>query len=298
MNPISLIKKIGFLPAFYKIKRRIFINDKSVLSDISILGAYDYMQKYKYAVKRPVAEPVAISTDNLYPNKIWTMWLQGVENAPEIIQKCIASVKKQYGDEVIVLTNENISQFVDIPYFVAQKHKKGIISNTFYSDIIRFLIIEKYGGLWLDGTTFLLGKIPDYIRFADIFFYKAENKTLSSIGVIAAKPHNLLIQKAIAVMLEYWKNEKRLMSYTITTLSLEMAINSSAEMKNLWNSIPYVPVANKGLLLRKLFDKYDETHIEVMKQLSVIQQLSWKFPKKEYDKPGSFYDRLIKPTIV
>jgi hypothetical protein len=296
MNPISLIKKIGFLPALYKIKRRIFINDESVMSDISILGTYDYMQRYKYALNLSV-KSLATETANSYPDKIWTMWLQGVENAPEIIQKCIASVQNQHGDELIVLTDKNISHFVDVPHFIAEKHKKGIISNTFYSDIIRFLIIEKYGGLWLDGTTFLLGKIPDYIRFADIFFYRNLDKTMCSIGVIAAKPHNPLISKTINVMLEYWKNENRLVSYTITTLSLAMVVNNDTAMQALWNSIPYVDGINNRLLLFKLFDRYDETHIEIMKQLSVVQRLSWKCSKEEYEKQGTFYDNLVKKQL-
>lgn len=294
MNPISLIKKIGFLPAIYKIKRRIFINDESVICNIAILGAHDYLQKYNYVLHHPIETPIA-NSENLYPDKIWTMWLQGFENAPELIQKCITTVQKQYGDEVIVLTNENIYNFIDIPDFIIEKYKKGIISNTHYADIIRFLIIEKYGGLWLDGTTFLLGEIPDYIRFADIFFYKNINeKIMGSVGVIAAKPHNPIIIKTIWLLLEYWKNENRLVSYSITMLLLSMAINNTPETQFLWKSIPYVDVANKGLLIRKLFDKYDATHIEVIKQLSVIQQLSWKYPKEKYEQQGTFYDELVK----
>lgn len=263
---------------------------------MAINGASDYMQKYKYALDYT---PKDVSNDliNPEPNKIWTAWLQGLEYAPEIIQKCIATLQKRYGDDVIILTNENIPKFLDIPHFITEKYKKGIISNTHYSDIIRFFIIEKYGGLWLDGTTFLLDDIPDYIRFADIFFYTNPNKKIMcSIGVIAAKPHHPVIVKIISLLLEYWKNENRTIIYSITMICIAMVIHSSLEMEAEWSAIPNVPVTNKTLLLQQLFDKYDAKHVEIMKQISVIQQLSWKSPKENYEIQGTFYDELVKKS--
>ena len=297
-NIFQLIKQRGLSCAFKKIKRRIFVNDENIISLMAINGAYDYLQKYKYALDLPL-ETVSADFVNPYPNKIWTMWQQGLENAPEIIQKCTANVKKYYGDDVIVLTDENISHFVDIPDFIVEKNKKGIIGNAHYADIVRFLLIEKYGGLWLDATIFLLGNIPDYIRFADIFFYKVTNeKIMGSVNVMSAKPYHPIICKTNALMLEYWKNENRTASYSITMMFLAMAIHSSPEMETLWKSIPYVDCINKDLLQQKLFDKYDAKHIEIMKQLSAIQKLSYKFSQEKFDRNGTFYDMIVKQNKI
>jgi len=260
-------------------------------------GAYDYLQKYCYALTG-VRSRVE-HKENPYPDKIWTMWLQGTEQAPEIIKKCIATIQDHYGSEVIILTNKNINQFVDVPEFVRKKYQAGIISNTHYADVVRFLIVERYGGLWLDATTFLLDKIPDYIRFSDLFFYKiGDPKIRASIGVIAAKPFNPIIGKTANLMLEYWKHENKLVSYSISMLLLATVINSSAEAEKMWNSMPEVDCVNKSILLRNLFEKYDSTHLSVMKQLSAIQQLSWKFLEENYSKEGTFYDVLIKNNKI
>ncbi|MCL2246255.1 MAG: capsular polysaccharide synthesis protein [Lentimicrobiaceae bacterium] len=297
-NIIHVIKKSGLSCALKKIKRRIFINDENITSLIAINGAYDYVQKYKYALDFPL-DTISTHFVNPYPNKIWTLWLQGFDNAPEVVQKCIMVLQKQYGDDVIVLTNENITHFLDIPDFIVEKNKEGIITNTHYSDIIRFFLIEKYGGLWLDSTIFLLGNIPDYIRFADIFFHKhIVNKTISSINVMAAEPHHPIIRKTIALLLEYWKNEKRTVSYTITSICLAMAIHSSPKMESLWNSMPHVDCINKNLLEQRLFEKYETKHLEIMKQLSVLQKLSWKFPQEKYKLQGTFYDEVVKKSGV
>ena len=291
-----LIKKCGLACALKKIKRRIFIRDEVVISQIAMLGAYDYIQKYKYVLNQPVEIP-ASDVENPYPNKIWTIWLQGMENAPEIVQHCIASIQKRYEDDLMILTQNNFSHYVDIPDFVIEKNKKGIITNTHYSDIIRFSLITKYGGMWLDSTIFLLDNIPDYMRFADIFFYNVcDKKIMASINVMAAKPYHPIICKTTDLLMAYWKKENRTVSYSITMLLLAMAIHSSQETKSWWNSMPYIDCINKDLLSQKLFDQYNATDIEIMKQLSVIQKLSYKFSKEKYEIKGTFYDRLVKGT--
>ena len=98
-------------------------------------------------------------------------------------------------------------------------------------------------------------------------------------------------------MLEYWKKENRLISYSVTMLLFAIAIDNTPELQSIWNSIPYFDVINNSLLLKILFEKYDASHMEVMKQISVIQRLSWKFPKENYEQQGTFYDKLFHGCI-
>ena len=59
---------------------------------------------------------IKVPETNLYPNKIWTMWLQGIDNAPTVVKICIDSIKKHSnGREVIVLDNENIHNYIKLP---------------------------------------------------------------------------------------------------------------------------------------------------------------------------------------
>ena len=295
-NLFHLIKQCGLACTLKKIKRRIFIRDEAIMSQLSVLGAYDYLQKYKYMLNQPVEIPAG-DVENPYPNKIWTMWLQGLENAPKIVQHCIASIQKRYRDDLIILTSDNFSHYVDIPDFVIEKNKKGIITNTHFSDIVRFSLIKKYGGMWLDSTIFLLDDIPDYMRFADVFFHNGVNeKIIASINVMAAKPYHPIIIKTINLMMAFWENENHMPSYGIHMILLTMAIHSSPETESLWNAMPYIYSINKQILWRKLFDPYNATDFEIMKQLSVFQKLSWKALQEKYEIKGTFYDRLVKGT--
>ena len=46
-------------------------------------------------------------TDPKYRNKIWICWWQGLDNAPEIVKACVASIERNAGDnEIIIITDK------------------------------------------------------------------------------------------------------------------------------------------------------------------------------------------------
>lgn len=60
------------------------------------------MQKEKEYCNESVKRDVA--------RRIWFCWLQGMENAPELVKVCYESLCKNINDrEIVVLTNENLS---------------------------------------------------------------------------------------------------------------------------------------------------------------------------------------------
>jgi hypothetical protein len=229
----KLIRKRGFACAYRKIKRRLFIHDENVLSQIARLGAYDYLRKYRYVLSQPLEVPDAI---NPQAGKIWICWLQGVAHAPHIVQQCVHSITAHYpGNDVVLLDGTNIPQYVDIPDYITKKWRDGIITNTHYSDIVRIFLLAIYGGVWIDATTFLLDKIPAYIRNAELFAFKCDPAAgvVASNWFIAANPNNPIILKVKNLLCEYWKKENKLTSYSIFYLFFTMAVNSSDETKAL-----------------------------------------------------------------
>jgi mannosyltransferase OCH1-like enzyme len=300
MNLFSLIQKKGLISTLYKIKRMIFVRDEGVISTISRLGAYDYLKRYKNHGQIKPEFNSGANYENPYPNKIWTVWLQGLENAPNIVQKCVRSIQNQHGKDVLVLDNTNISLYVEIPKYLAEKWKKGIISNTHYTDVVRILLLAKYGGVWVDATIFLFAPIPSFIRGAELFCFKSshESVSLASVWLIAAKPGNSIILKLQNLLLAYWKKENKLVSYSIISLFHTMIVTQSESEKAAWKSVPHFE-ASLGLRLQmELFDKYNSERLEQIKQMSVIQKLSYKFSDEDFDKKGTFYSEIINQTQI
>lgn len=65
-----------------------------------------YLDKYKYILNSKINKKDYSLTQKDY---IWQCWLQGKNNTPPIVKKCMQSVKRLYPDkEVIILDKDNI----------------------------------------------------------------------------------------------------------------------------------------------------------------------------------------------
>ena len=114
---------------------------------------YRYIKK-KYGY---IAENY-IKSDNSKENNedVWICWLQGVDNAPEVVKKCVDTVNYWLSDKRIhILDESNIFDYIDLPDYIIDKWRSGYISNTLFSDFIRLSILKKYGGMWIDATVYL-----------------------------------------------------------------------------------------------------------------------------------------------
>ena len=127
-------------------------NIKNAITQYKHKVIYDYIMSYysdKFDIKKT-------NTGDKLEGCIWTAWLQGEENAPEVIQLTIASMRKHAnGHRVVVLTNDNVDDYIEIPSIIKTKHSNGIMGHAHYSDVIRIMILAKYGGVWLDATIFI-----------------------------------------------------------------------------------------------------------------------------------------------
>ncbi len=95
---------------------------------------------------------------------IWCCWWQGEAQMPELVKMCHARLKQVIPAdkaELHLITLDNYREYVDIPAHIIEKFEKKVITMTTMSDVLRFALLEKYGGYWLDATVFFSGDIPE-----------------------------------------------------------------------------------------------------------------------------------------
>lgn len=90
---------------------------------------------------------------------IWVFWGQGEENMPPLVKACYRQLT-HFNDNVILITNKNIEDYVILNPLIYSKVKEGYISWANFSDIVRTTLLSKYGGLWVDATVWIPQKIP------------------------------------------------------------------------------------------------------------------------------------------
>lgn len=95
---------------------------------------------------------------------VWCCWWQGEAKMPELVQLCHKRLKQVIPAdkaELHLITLENYRDYVDLPDHIIEKFGRKIITMTTMSDVLRFALLEKYGGYWLDATLFFTGDIPE-----------------------------------------------------------------------------------------------------------------------------------------
>ena len=173
LNLIKQYIKSGSL--FIAIIEFLFLGrNKTALEILRLSTQYKAKQKLIKKYNHVLAEFDRNFDNNLkseLSRKVWICWFQGLDNAPYIVKKCYESVNLNLKDrEIILITTDNMNQYVKFPDFVLAKWKKGIISNAHMADLLRLELLTKYGGLWIDATVLCTSSnVPDYILNSDLF---------------------------------------------------------------------------------------------------------------------------------
>ena len=189
----------------------------------------DYWKNYQVQESIP-------DCDEKLRNKIWICWWQGIDNAPEIVKTCVDTIKRNAGEyEVIVITDNNYKNYVQFPDWLEDKRKKGIISRTIYSDLLRLNLLARYGGIWIDSTFFCTGssfedymkmplwsiKRPDYLHCSIASGYFANY----SLG--CDYNHRYVYAVVRDFLYNYWKHYDRLIDYLLTDYAIVLSHNTA-----------------------------------------------------------------------
>ncbi|MDD6432621.1 MAG: capsular polysaccharide synthesis protein [Lactobacillaceae bacterium] len=189
-------------------------------------------QKYKSEIQAYVKTP-EINTAK-HSNIVWICWMQGMTNAPAIVNKCYYSINKNLSEKrIILLTNDNYKQYVTFPDYIDRKIKNGTITKTHLSDLIRIELLTKYGGTWIDATVFCSTKnIPSYLLDSDLFMYQELKPSLSghatriSSWFMTANKNSDILNLTKKLLYCYWKNNSQMVSYFLLHDFIELAIET------------------------------------------------------------------------
>lgn len=156
---------------------------------------------------------------------IWVCWLQGEEMMPEIVRMCLNSVKTHFPDDkcdIVVISLKNYSKYINIPRYVLDLLNNKTISYTNFSDILRFMLLKEYGGVWIDSTVLVTCDVPENMFEYSFFSQKSNNnyykiryasKNRWSSWLMYSKPDSLLFDFCTTILLEYLKEYDSFIDY-------------------------------------------------------------------------------------
>jgi hypothetical protein len=137
--------------------------------------------KYSFIIEKFKHKDLDGSLDNTakIEKNIWMIWWQGIdENTPETVVKNIKRVKRLHPKwKINVITKYNYKKFAEIPYHMEKHIDNNDFSLTHISDYLRIVLLENYGGVYLDCNFFLLKNLDCVIG---CHFYTIKHGTVSN----------------------------------------------------------------------------------------------------------------------
>lgn len=213
---------------------------------------------------------------------IWIMWMQGMENAPELVKKCYESIRRNRPDgyEIILLSLHNIFEYIMLPDFILKKYDIGSITSTHLSDIIRLELLSRYGGCWIDATVFCSSPIPEYM-LSDMFLFKLESILCNPVikmssWWMAADKGNEIIYKSCCALQKYWECEEQLCDYFLLHIIMSRIIDTDFSCQDIFRKIPFFNSKNAQILVENLGVQYCEKDWNIIKASSRVQKLTYK----------------------
>ena len=103
------------------------------------------------------------------PRQIWALWGQGVESAPPMQKTCLWSHKA--ANPTFTVKQLDLQSAIDLTdvFSVIAKSSWDKMSIQAKSDVIRVLLLHKYGGVWADATLCMVDGLEHWLHM-DIDF--------------------------------------------------------------------------------------------------------------------------------
>lgn len=171
---------------------------------------------------------------------IFIYWDTGFENASIMIKECLKSWKKHNADwKIIELNDNNLNNYIDCDKleFLNEKY----LTKTHYSDIIRLILLEKYGGCWCDATTFCNKSLSQWLdRYISsgfyAFYYSEDSKYMLSSWFLYAEKNNYIISTWKNELLNYWRENDMQDDYFLLHNLFKALYNKDSKFKEIWNN--------------------------------------------------------------
>lgn len=245
-------------------------------------------------------------------NYIWLCWWQGEDLMTPLVRECCARIKRfNPNKQVIVITENNMEQYVTFPEYILEKYHKGIISKTHMSDLLRAELLARYGGAWMDATIYTFSSIPERCYEKTLYTgkckynkkdYNVSRNRWTTYFWVSPWPEHTLFRFISDFWQAYWKDHDTLTEYFLTDYVIDLGYRTIPFIRKELDAVDTGGCGeNFWILLHKLRDDYSIDEMKNIQQKNWMQKLSYKgedrIQKQAAHPEKSFYKVLFMETI-
>lgn len=273
-----------------------------VASRMNYQKRVEYERKIKYDYVSNLLNGIVIEKGNKQladENKgpIWVCWWQGENNMPPIVQACWNKLQSLgLNKEIILITENNYNQYIEIDHHIITLLQTGKISITHFSDVLRFNLLYKHGGVWLDSTIYLNENAMEFLDRPFITLSVRNNGMYISEGkwsgfLFGAAPFNPLFKYLVDSYNLYYSKHDTLIDYFLMDYVIASCCNHDPDIKSLIDK--YAIRCDDLYYIQKYLTS--PITVEMLHRINRIpfNKLTWKV-RVDNCTENSLYNYLIK----
>lgn len=235
---------------------------------------------------------------NLNKMPIWCCWWQGTDSMPELVRMCHTRLKQVFPKdkaELHIITLNNYKDYVDIPEHIVKKFNDGIVTMTTMSDVLRFSLLERYGGYWLDATVFFTDNIPEEYFTREFYCQKMTNRP-ELVKREACKCNwcgfsmhgekgNIVFRYMVDAFSHWWSKYDTIIDYVLIDYILMTGYRNIPAIKKV---IDTVENNNEDIfeMYKSLNEPYSEELLKRFTEKNVMHKLTYKMDLRKTTDDG------------
>jgi hypothetical protein len=172
------------------------------------------------------------------PKRIWMVWQQGWEHAPDLVRRCAQSWQEQNAGWEVVLLDEK----------TLPRHCAGLesispeLTRPARADMVRTMLLAEHGGIWADATCFCARPLDAWIPYAaqSGFFMFAHPRPYRIVEAwfIAAAKDSPVMAGMLDLCLQYFGYFKKPHHYFWLVYLIEHLFRIDPASRRIWDATP------------------------------------------------------------
>ena len=233
---------------------------------------------------------------------IWTLWMQGYENAPELVKSTIDSIRKfaELNNFQFILLEENtIEKYIVFPKLIKEKMDLGVIDYTKISDILRVSLLAKYGGTWVDATIYMKEEFDSSLLLQNYYTIKtggiedySPNISNNRWKGFFLSGNSSLFSFTRDFFFEYYSRYDIAVDYLLIDYIFDIAYKYDEKIKN---QMLELEKSNPNLfwLESHLGDEFDQKVWDNITETTKVFKTTYKLSEEIKSNKNNFYSKLI-----
>ncbi|WP_318472700.1 capsular polysaccharide synthesis protein [Photobacterium leiognathi] len=191
----------------------------------------------EYVLEQLRKEYPATEHDN---KTIWMYWDTGLTHAPDVVKLSYQSWCQLNPDyKVVLLTNDNLTEYLGFDFNAVFSILSVDLGAAGRSDLLRLYLLNRFGGIWADATTFCIKPLSQWLDISDSGFFcfrekHSHDRTLVS-WFLAAKQGNPIVTSLLSLSLDYL-TQQRTKSLEIVGLKVTLMLAKGTQLISKENS--------------------------------------------------------------